>query len=110
VQGFIVVSSTSPYPLQVVLENAPGALVPIWFTRVGDWNGTWTVNEMLRQGPLMGWADSYYEVQEPGEPWHKTVVASGFLEDGRPFYLESNATQAWEKNAQAPDCRVQFGR
>ncbi len=83
--------------------------MPIWFTRVGDWNDTWTVNEMLSQEPLMGWADSYYEVQQPGEPWHKSVVASGFLEDGRPFSVESHVTQAWDKNAQAPDCRVHFG-
>jgi hypothetical protein len=112
VQGFMVVGSKSPLPAQISLENVPGTRVPIWFIRVGewyDWNGTWTVNTMKAQNPLKGWADSYRQVVEPGMPGHNTVVASGFLEDGTPFSVESHVTQAWDKNAQAPDCRVHFG-
>jgi hypothetical protein len=109
VQGFMVVSSDSPYPLQISLQNVPGTRMPIWFTRVGDWTGTWTVNTMRAQNPLKGWADSYHQVLGPGVPGHNTVVASGFLEDGTPFSVESHVTQARDKNAQAPDCRVHFG-
>jgi hypothetical protein len=115
VEGFLIVDGSSPNPLQVVLQNAPGALVPIWFTRVGDWNDIWTVNELLSQEPLVGWADFYREIQEPADPsrpdgpWHHQTVASGVMEDGRTFFVWSDCTQARGKGYESvPDLIVHF--
>jgi hypothetical protein len=112
VQGFIMFNAkNSDYPVQQVLKTAPGARVPIWFTRMGDWNDTWTVNEMQKQHLLKGWADFYSEVDEPGTAsWHSTVVASGTLEDGRSFWVQSYVTRAWwDGHAQAWAVKAHWG-
>jgi len=117
VQGFLIVGGQSPNPLQVVLQNVPGVLMPVWFTRVGDWDYyPWTVNGMLAEEPLMGWADFYRELQEPLDPsqpngpWHHQTVASGMMEDGRSFFVWSDCTQAQGKGyANVPDLIVHFG-
>lgn len=111
VEGFLVVDDPNSPPIQMVLHNAPGARVPIWFTRVGDWTGSWTVRGMLKQEPLIGWADSYQEVYEPQPDglWHGLVVASGVMEDGRSFWVKSEVSAGYFQNALTADCTLHFG-
>jgi hypothetical protein len=123
VQGFFVIGDTQIVPSQMKLWNAPGMLVPIWFTPadkfVNGFDGipgmTWTVNSMIAEGSLMGWADFYSEVLHPRDPLnpnspsHTLVVASGFLEDGRSFWLKSELSPGYFQNALAADLQVHFG-
>ncbi len=119
VQGFIVVDKNSPPPAQIVFRNAPGVLVPIWFTPVpkfvdgvdGIPGVTWTVNSMLAEDSMVGYAASYSEVDEPTTTGsHATIQASGFLAHGRSFRVETTITVAtWNGHAKNAFCRVYFG-
>ena len=97
VEGCLIFGDSMTTPEQLELRNAPGVRVPMWFTPVANWS-RWTVNAMEKAGSLVGYADFYHQTAqpsdpaEPTEPWHVQTVASGFLEDGRPFHVHSNHT------------------
>ncbi|MFO8080203.1 MAG: hypothetical protein R6V07_07860 [Armatimonadota bacterium] len=88
VEGAMTFMEGSSIPKIVEMWNAPGALVPIWFTPRAEWS-KWTIKAMEKAGSLVGWADFYREVvrnpEEPGDPSVHETVASGVLEDGRSF-------------------------
>jgi hypothetical protein len=104
-EGFMVWKEGVPYPVQQQLHLVPGARMAIWFVPVQNFiNGvegipgmTWTVNSMRAEGAIVGWADFYRDTWEPG-PEHRTILASGVMEDGRSFRIESTYY-----------CKVQFG-
>jgi hypothetical protein len=120
VEGFYVWmdgSDTNSAPAQTVLHNVPGVRMPIWFTPAQNFiNGvkkyppyTWTVKSMKAEGSIVGWADFYSEVDEtPDGVWAYTVVASGYLEDGRSFWLKSHISPGWWMTL-PPDLVVHFG-
>ncbi len=91
--------------MQPVLHLVPGALMAVWFVPVQNFiNGvgniapmTWTVNSMIVEGAIVGWADFYVDSWQPG-PGHHTILVSGVMEDGRTFRIESTVY-----------CKVQFG-
>ena len=115
-EGFALVGD-GPYPTQAMFTNIPGVEVPIWFTPVLAWNDKWTVAEMKKQGSLRGWADFFQDVEQPIDPsdpkgWqHSATVASGFLEDGRPFHVLSEVVWMYGdvKDAQY-NVAVRFGK
>lgn len=126
VEGFLVtMDSDNPAtpPRQLVLHNAPGALVPIWFTPAQNFlNGvdgippfSWSINSMLAEGSLIGWADFYQEADElkdqsrPSGPWHSVILASGVMEDGRRFWLQSEISLGYFINPHTYDLKVHFG-
>ncbi len=116
VQGFYVGKAGAMVPIVVKYQNAPGTLVPVWFTPADKFDDlNWTINAMTAAGSLVGWADSYTEVFTPWDPanpegpWKATAVASGVMEDGRTFRVESSGNQAFYNNMAFP-CRVRFGR
>lgn len=97
VEGFAIVKEDNPLlpPIQRELQNVPGESVPICFTPGDEWlaaadDGNLTVDE-LKGLSLVGWADFYQESFSPGVK--RIAVASGVLEDGRPFLLHSVHTQ-----------------
>ncbi len=74
-----------------------GIAVPVWFVR---WNvlqaamadDVLTKSELESLAPLKGVATNYHEVLHPISTAHLTIVASGFLSDGRSFQYEFNAS------------------
>ena len=103
VEGFAVLEEGAFMPMHEELQNVPGAPMPICFAESTEFlkavaNGKVTVRELTgMKSLLIGWADFYHETLQPlnpSDPLGKAVsnvVASGFLEDGRSFYVHSEA-------------------
>ncbi len=118
VEGFLVFPHGSPYPVPQLMHTAPGAKVEIWFTPaqnfaqgVGYPPFTWTVNSMIAEGSIVGYADSFIQTWEAGTKMNNsTVVASGVMQDGRSFWLRSTyAIGGFGGVAQTSYCIVHFG-
>jgi hypothetical protein len=101
VEGFAVLEAGTFAAIQEKLQNVPGVLMPICFAESPEVlkamaNGKLTFQELMgMKSLLIGWADFYNETLQPptpSDPLGKSVmnvVASGFLEDGRSFYVHS---------------------
>ncbi len=98
VEGFAILEEGSGAPMQMELRNVPGALMPVCFNGGQEFlkalnNGSVTLRELMGMESLViGWADFYHEILQPMDASGKAVsnvVASGLLEDGRPFYVHS---------------------
>jgi len=122
VEGFAILEAGGFSPIQEQLQNVPGVLMPICFAEGTEYlkamaNGKATFQELMRmESLLIGWADFYHETLQPldpSDPLGKAVgnmVASGFLEDGRSFYVHSHVIfmQGEVKDAQY-NVTVRFG-
>jgi len=103
VEGFAVLQEGDFFPMSSSLYNRPDGVVEICFTTAEDYapamvNGT-TIDELRVMPSLMvGYADFYLEVQQPagrdvaGGGFSRTIIASGVLEDGRPFFVRHART------------------
>jgi hypothetical protein len=92
-----------PVPLHSSFYNRPGETVEICFVSAEEYapamEGGVTIAE-LRAMPslIVGYADFYLEIQNPADPdtpgegFNRTVIASGVLEDDRPFRVHSTST------------------
>ena len=99
VEGFAIMKPGSVTPIFSQFRNRPGELVPIAFAYYEDYfddlaDGKVTAEEVRNMPSLkVAWADSFLQVFQPFDPeqpqawWHITVVASGPMEDGSPFFL-----------------------
>ncbi len=75
-----------------------GIAVAVWFV---DWtvfqaaiaDNVLTMPELELLAPLKGIATTYHEVLHPMPTEHMTIIASGFLADGRWFQYEFNAPE-----------------
>ncbi|MCL5745738.1 MAG: hypothetical protein M1541_17740 [Acidobacteria bacterium] len=73
-----------------------GIAVPVWFVtwpvfQAAIADDVLTKSELESLAPLKGVATTYHEVLHPISTAHLTIVASGFLSDGRSFQYEFNA-------------------
>ncbi len=73
-----------------------GIAVPVWFVpwsalQAAMADNVLTKSQLELLAPLKGVATSYHEVLHPISTAHLTIVASGFLSDGRSFQYEFNA-------------------
>lgn len=118
VEGFFVFHDGNPAPVPQVMHNAPGVPVEIWFTPADKFvNGvdgipgmTWTVNSMLAEGSIVGYADSFAQAWPAGTTMgNNTVVASGVMEDGRTFWLRTTYAIGDFGHGHAQPCIVHFG-
>lgn len=100
VEGFLVWVLGEYAPMVMKLANQPGQVVEIAFTSAEDYlpamEGGTTVKEIKEMPSLIvGYADCFLEVQQPadrsvpGKGFHHGTIASGVLEDGRPFQVYS---------------------
>jgi len=103
VEGFAVLQAGDFLPVSSSLYNFAGGVVEICFTTAEDYasamEGGTTINELKAMPSLMvGYADFYLEVQQPRDPddpgkgFSRTIIASGVLEDGRPFFVRHART------------------
>jgi hypothetical protein len=106
VEGFAVRNEGDFYPLNSVLWNRPDEVVEICFVSVDDYlkaakqDGRVTIDEIRKMHSLLvGYADSYLEVNQPPDPrdpgkgFSRDVIARGVLEDGTPFSVRSIYTE-----------------
>jgi hypothetical protein len=104
VEGFAVMKEGDFFPMSSSVWNRPNEVVEICFARAEEYlaalaDGKVTIDELRAMSSLtVGYADFYLEVQQPadrdvpGEGFHRTVIASGLLEDGRPFFVRHART------------------
>ena len=101
VEGFAVMNEGEFFPMTSSVWNRPNEVVEIVFVPGQQFlaelarDGKVTFAEMKKMDLMVGLADFYVEVQQPanrdvpGEGFHRGVIASGVLEDGRPFSVRS---------------------
>ena len=88
------------FPMTSTVWNRPGEVVEICFESAADYvaamPGGTTIDEIRAMPSLIvGYADFYLDIQHPEDPdapgkgFSRTVIASGLLEDGRPFRVRS---------------------
>ena len=75
-----------------------GIAVPVWFVpwpvfQAAIADDVLTKSELESLAPLKGVATTYHEVLHPISTQHMTIIASGFLSDGRSFQYEINAPE-----------------
>ena len=113
VEGFTLWEEGAAIPFQVVLDNAPGTRIPIYFTKLTEIyaaiaDGKITVKDLEQMDSrLVGMADSYHEVYQPLDAngnYQLDILASGTLADGRSFHLH------WEANSSNYNVTVRFGK
>jgi hypothetical protein len=120
VEGFLVFHDGNPFPVPQVLHNAPGARVEIWFTPAQNFATgmgglyppfTWTVDSMIAEGSIVGYADSFIQTWEAGTTMdNNTVVASGVMQDGHTtFWVKSTYAIGGLGGSGQPLCMVHFG-
>ena len=105
VEGFAVVKEGEFFPMTASLRNRPNEVVEIIFVPGDQFlaelaeDGKVTFADMKEMDFVVGLADFYLEIQQPadrdvpGEGFHRGVIASGVLEDGRPFSVRSVYTK-----------------
>ena len=104
VEGFAVTKEGEFFPMTASIRNRPNEVVEIVFIPAQQFlaelarDGKVTFAEMKEMDFVVGLADFYLEVQQPadrnvpGKGFHRTVVASGFLEDGTTFFVRHART------------------
>ncbi len=104
VEGFAVIEEGEAFPIASSVWNRPNEVVEIVFVPAEQYlaalakDGKVTFRDLKKMDLVVGLADYYLEVQKvadpdvPGGGFSRTVVASGVLEDGRPFFVRHART------------------
>ncbi len=120
VEGFFVFHDGNPFPVPQVMHNAPGAKVEIWFTPAQNFATgmgglyppfTWTVDSMIAEGSIVGYADSFIQTWEAGTTMdNNTIVASGVMRDQpTTFWVKTTYAIGGLSGRGQPLCMVHFG-